>query len=165
MSVSMSVHLNLAVAKDVSSLAQFSSGFGTVIECNEKLKLYLGHRYISTSWNPHPFGLIPDFFHWFSIKFGVVFFSLILFQIWCSVSCFCFLKNSFNQTVPFRKTSPGDPTVNDALQPGNQLVAAGYALYGSATMMVISTGNGVNGFMLDPVSWYICMWSFHDAIL
>lgn len=30
-------------------------------------------------------------------------------------------------------------------------MAAGYALYGSATMMVISTGNGVNGFMLDPV--------------
>ena len=31
-----------------------------------------------------------------------------------------------------------------------QIVAAGYALYGSATMMVLSTGHGVNGFMLDP---------------
>jgi len=41
-------------------------------------------------------------------------------------------------------------TVADALQPGRQCVAAGYALYGSATMMVISTGDGVNGFMLDP---------------
>jgi len=41
-------------------------------------------------------------------------------------------------------------TTNDALQAGNKLVAAGYALYGSATMMVISTGQGVNGFMLDP---------------
>lgn len=50
----------------------------------------------------------------------------------------------------FRKISDDDPNVNDALQPGNRLVAAGYALYGSATMMVISTGNGVNGFMLDP---------------
>lgn len=50
----------------------------------------------------------------------------------------------------YRKSSDGDPTVNDALQPGNTLVAAGYALYGSATMMVISTGDGVNGFMLDP---------------
>ena len=30
-------------------------------------------------------------------------------------------------------------------------MAAGYALYGSATMMVLSTGQGVNGFMLDPV--------------
>ena len=30
-------------------------------------------------------------------------------------------------------------------------MAAGYALYGSATMVVITTGNGVNGFTLDPV--------------
>lgn len=30
-------------------------------------------------------------------------------------------------------------------------MAAGYALYGSATMMVLSTGQGVNCFMLDPV--------------
>ena len=44
------------------------------------------------------------------------------------------------------------PSVKDVLQPGNKLVAAGYALYGSATMIVLSTGNGVNGFMLDPVS-------------
>ncbi|XP_027236391.2 fructose-1,6-bisphosphatase 1 isoform X2 [Penaeus vannamei] len=50
----------------------------------------------------------------------------------------------------YRKSTEGVPTVSDALQPGNQIVAAGYALYGSATMMVISTGNGVNGFMLDP---------------
>jgi fructose-1,6-bisphosphatase I len=42
--------------------------------------------------------------------------------------------------------------VADALQPGNKMVAAGYALYGSATMMVLSTGQGVNGFMLDPVT-------------
>ncbi|KAL3280343.1 hypothetical protein HHI36_017832 [Cryptolaemus montrouzieri] len=40
--------------------------------------------------------------------------------------------------------------VSQALQPGNKVVAAGYALYGSATMMVLSVGNGVNGFMLDP---------------
>lgn len=32
------------------------------------------------------------------------------------------------------------------------MVAAGYSVYGSATMLVISTGNGVNGFTLDPVS-------------
>lgn len=50
----------------------------------------------------------------------------------------------------YRKTSSGDPSISDALQPGRKLVAAGYALYGSATMMVISTGQGVNGFMLDP---------------
>lgn len=32
------------------------------------------------------------------------------------------------------------------------MVAAGYALYGSATVIVLSTGNGVNCFTLDPVS-------------
>lgn len=36
--------------------------------------------------------------------------------------------------------------------PGRKIVAAGYALYGSATMLVLSTGQGVNCFMLDPVS-------------
>lgn len=40
----------------------------------------------------------------------------------------------------------------DGLQPGRKMVAAGYALYGSATMIVLSTGTGVNGFTLDPVS-------------
>jgi len=38
----------------------------------------------------------------------------------------------------------------DLLRPGRDLVAAGYALYGSATMLVLTTGNGVNGFVLDP---------------
>lgn len=33
---------------------------------------------------------------------------------------------------------------------GRDIVAAGYALYGSATMLVLSLGDGVNGFMLDP---------------
>uniref|UniRef100_A0A8C4EYS2 Fructose-1,6-bisphosphatase 1 n=1 Tax=Dicentrarchus labrax TaxID=13489 RepID=A0A8C4EYS2_DICLA len=42
------------------------------------------------------------------------------------------------------------PAEKDALQPGRNIVAAGYALYGSATMMVLSTGQGVNCFMLDP---------------
>ncbi|XP_046447374.1 fructose-1,6-bisphosphatase 1-like [Daphnia pulex] len=50
----------------------------------------------------------------------------------------------------FKKTTEGVPSVKDALQPGRQCVAAGYSLYGSATMMVLSTGNGVNGFLLDP---------------
>ena len=36
------------------------------------------------------------------------------------------------------------------LQPGKVQVAAGYVLYGSATMMVYSIGNGVHGFTLDP---------------
>ena len=38
----------------------------------------------------------------------------------------------------------------DVLNPGRELVAAGYALYGAATMMVLSTGKSVNGFILDP---------------
>jgi len=49
------------------------------------------------------------------------------------------------------QTSDGEPTVKDALQPGNQIVCAGYALYGSATVVAISTGTGVDFFMLDPV--------------
>lgn len=40
--------------------------------------------------------------------------------------------------------------VSNALQPGKNLVAAGYALYGSATMIVLSIGRGVNGFTYDP---------------
>ncbi|MGE5503577.1 MAG: class 1 fructose-bisphosphatase [Actinomycetota bacterium] len=43
-----------------------------------------------------------------------------------------------------------DASAKDAfLQPGVTQVAAGYALYGSSTMMVLTTGNGVNGFTLD----------------
>jgi fructose-1,6-bisphosphatase I len=51
---------------------------------------------------------------------------------------------------------PGDanvsgPTPVEAfLQPGTQQVCAGYALYGPSTMLVLTTGRGVNGFTLDP---------------
>jgi len=38
----------------------------------------------------------------------------------------------------------------DFLQEGRKLVAAGYAIYGSSTMFVYTTGKGVNGFTLDP---------------
>lgn len=41
-------------------------------------------------------------------------------------------------------------SVEDALQPGSSLVAAGYCMYGSSCTFVLSTGNGVNGFTLDP---------------
>lgn len=50
----------------------------------------------------------------------------------------------------YRKQSEGPATMEDVLQPGRQQVAAGYALYGSATAMVLSLGNGVNGFTYDP---------------
>jgi len=42
-----------------------------------------------------------------------------------------------------------NPTTADFLQPGTKQVCAGYALYGPSTMLVITTGNGVNGFTLD----------------
>ncbi|KAK2393156.1 Fructose-1,6-bisphosphatase, cytosolic [Trifolium repens] len=41
-------------------------------------------------------------------------------------------------------------SIEDALQPGSSLLAAGYCMYGSSCTFVLSTGNGVNGFTLDP---------------
>nr|CAI5849105.1 unnamed protein product [Callosobruchus analis] len=49
-----------------------------------------------------------------------------------------------------KKEDNSIPTAEDVFKSGTKVVAAGYALYGSATMMVISVGNGVHGFMLDP---------------
>lgn len=51
-----------------------------------------------------------------------------------------------------RRLSPIGSPVNkaDFLQPGNQQVAAGYVIYGTSTMMVLTMGNGVNGFTLNP---------------
>lgn len=49
-----------------------------------------------------------------------------------------------------RPEQSGKSAVQAALQPGRNLVAAGYALYGSATMIVLSIGHGVNGFTYDP---------------
>jgi fructose-1,6-bisphosphatase I len=43
-----------------------------------------------------------------------------------------------------------DGTEEDVLQPGRKLVAAGYVLYGSSTVMVYTTGHGVNVFTYDP---------------
>ena len=51
-----------------------------------------------------------------------------------------------------RQICEGPACEADLLQSGREQVAAGYALYGSATMIVLSTGQGVNGFTLDPVS-------------
>ena len=50
-----------------------------------------------------------------------------------------------------RVTEPGTPVqMEDFLQKGIKQVAAGYIVYGSSTMIVYTTGNGVNGFTLDP---------------
>jgi len=46
------------------------------------------------------------------------------------------------------KTPEG--TLEDLLQPGHKQVAAGYIIYGSSTMLVYTTGQGVHGFTLDP---------------
>ena len=52
----------------------------------------------------------------------------------------------------YRRVTPsGSPvTLDDFLQPGNRQVAAGYIVYGTSTMIVYSTGHGVNGFTLNP---------------
>jgi len=59
----------------------------------------------------------------------------------------------------FRRVTPvGTPVQKeDFLQCGNQQVAAGYIVYGTSTMLVYTTGNGVNGFTLNPAlgSWYL----------
>ena len=52
----------------------------------------------------------------------------------------------------YRRISPvGAPVqMEDVLQPGSEQVAAGYILYGSSTMLVFTTGKGVNGFTYEP---------------
>lgn len=52
----------------------------------------------------------------------------------------------------FRRKTENDGlgTLEDVLQRGADIVAAGYIVYGSSTMMVYSTGHGVHGFTLDP---------------
>jgi fructose-1,6-bisphosphatase I len=51
----------------------------------------------------------------------------------------------------YRRVTPTGtvPTIGDALQKGDMQVAAGYILYGSSTMLVYTTGRGVNGFTYD----------------
>ncbi|MBK8394453.1 MAG: class 1 fructose-bisphosphatase [Leptospiraceae bacterium] len=54
-------------------------------------------------------------------------------------------------SIHLRKSSPGTPgKESDLLQRGELQRCAGYILYGSSTMMVLSMGNGVVGFTLDP---------------
>lgn len=52
----------------------------------------------------------------------------------------------------YRRITPvGTPvTLEDFLQPGKNQVAAGYIIYGTSTMLVYTTGHGVNGFTLNP---------------
>jgi fructose-1,6-bisphosphatase I len=56
-----------------------------------------------------------------------------------------------------RISKEGDGVVEDIIQNGTQQVAAGYIVYGSSTMLVYTTGNGVNGFTLDPSIGEFCL--------
>ncbi len=56
-----------------------------------------------------------------------------------------------------RISDDGACQLEDFLQDGVEQVAAGYVLYGSSTMLVYTTGNGVNGFTLDPSIGEFCL--------
>jgi fructose-1,6-bisphosphatase I len=56
-----------------------------------------------------------------------------------------------------RKTTEGKAVMEDVLQKGTEQIAAGYVIYGSSTMMVYTTGKGVNGFTLDPSIGEFCL--------
>lgn len=57
-----------------------------------------------------------------------------------------------------RKSKVNSPCkLEDFLQPGTSQVAAGYIIYGSSTMLVYTTGHGVNGFTLDPSIGEFCL--------
>ncbi|WLQ13630.1 class 1 fructose-bisphosphatase [Hahella aquimaris] len=59
----------------------------------------------------------------------------------------------------YRRVSPEGEhvTEEDFLQPGHKQIAAGYIIYGSSTMLVYTTGNGVNGFTYDPTIGVFCL--------
>ena len=56
-----------------------------------------------------------------------------------------------------RSNHENKPGVEDCLQTGNSQVAAGYVFYGSSTMLVYTTGKGVNGFTLDDALQEFCL--------
>lgn len=56
-----------------------------------------------------------------------------------------------------RKSFEGRASLADVLQKGTEQVAAGYVIYGSSTMLVYTTGKGVNGFTLDPSIGEFCL--------
>ncbi|NAW65230.1 class 1 fructose-bisphosphatase [Photobacterium halotolerans] len=59
----------------------------------------------------------------------------------------------------YRRVTPvgGPAEIEDFLQPGDKQVAAGYIIYGSSTMLVYTTGNGVHGFTYDPSLGVFCL--------
>jgi len=62
---------------------------------------------------------------------------------------FCVLRALPEPSVP--RASSHERSTSSLLQGGRKIVAAGYSIYGSATTLVLSTGQGVHGFTLDPM--------------
>ena len=60
----------------------------------------------------------------------------------------------------YRRVTPlgNEVTIDDFLQKGEEQVAAGYVIYGTSTMLVYTTGDGVNGFTLNPaIGTFYCL--------
>ncbi len=56
-----------------------------------------------------------------------------------------------------KSNAKGPCKLEDFLQKGTELVAAGYVIYGTSTILVYTTGRGVNGFTLDPTIGEFCL--------
>ncbi|WVZ98743.1 hypothetical protein U9M48_044142 [Paspalum notatum var. saurae] len=96
------------------------------------------------------------------VTLAVLFFScLLLLLLFDYLYCVCFdpLDGSSNIDCGvsigtifgiYMIKDKDNVTLEDVLQPGTDTIAAGYCMYGSSCTLVLSTGNGVNGFTLDP---------------
>ena len=78
----------------------------------------------------------------------------VFFLLFCLFVCFFFQAED---GIRDRLVTGVQTCALPILQQGNEQVAAGYVLYGSSTMLVYSSGNGVNGFTLDPSNGQFCL--------
>lgn len=81
--------------------------------------------------------------------------TLVLMSVPFSVStrwCVIFLSRQAMKYSNLLQQDGSKGSVEDVLRPGREMVAAGYTMYGSSCNLVLSTGNGVDGFTLDEVS-------------
>lgn len=62
------------------------------------------------------------------------------------------------------KAKKADAELDDFLQPGTEQICAGYAMYGTSTMLVLTVGDGVNGFTLDKKSGHFLLTHPHMQI-
>jgi len=81
-----------------------------------------------------------------AVSVGTIFGIYALVGIFRSVCS----KRKFNDSFLFFQQPGSTGSLADALQPGTEMVAAGYALYGSSCVLVMGTQQGVNGYTLDP---------------